>query len=66
MLVKNGWILPPISYFNRAMDYFRGNYCAVVFIFCSDDVKWVEKTFVNNITRDVVVSRDNPGPVDLY
>ena len=64
-LVKNGWILPPISYFNKAMDYFRSKYHTVVFIFCTDDVKWVEKTFVNNTTSDVVISRDNPGHVDL-
>ena len=65
MLKKRGWILPPISYFNKAMDYFRSKYHSVVFILCSDDLKWVENTFVNNMTRDVVVSRGNPGPIDL-
>ena len=44
------------------MYYIRSKYHHVVCIFCSDDVKWVGKTFANNMT---LVSRDNPCAVDL-
>ena len=64
-LVERGWILPPISYFQKAMEYFRSLYNNTVFIICTDDVRWAQENILDNVTHDVIVSRNNADHVDL-
>ena len=35
-----GYSSPPVMYFYRAMDYFREMYKDVIFVVCSDNMKW--------------------------
>ena len=63
--VKRGWTLPPISYFQKAMEYFKSLYNNTVFIICTDDVRWAQENILQNVTHDVIVSRNHAGHVDL-
>jgi galactoside 2-L-fucosyltransferase 1/2 len=60
--IKQGYGTPPVSYFRNAMKYFQKKYKNVIFIICTDDLKWAEKTFKG---RNLVFSRNNLPHVDL-
>ena len=42
-----GYQYPKVSYYRRAMDWFRTRYQNVVFIVCSDDRRWVQAHIVS-------------------
>jgi galactoside 2-L-fucosyltransferase 1/2 len=60
-----GWILPPKSYFEKAMDYFRTRYDDVYFIVCSDDKKWVKTNLISNNISQVIFSHENSYVIDF-
>ncbi|KAK2166806.1 hypothetical protein LSH36_35g08004 [Paralvinella palmiformis] len=65
ILENQGWILPPLTYFYRAMDYFRSRYDNVHFILCSDDKRWLERNLVSRYPERVIVSNEEDGYLDL-
>ncbi|CAH1792447.1 unnamed protein product [Owenia fusiformis] len=58
----DGYTVPRMSYFEKAMEYFRQNYTNVKFIICSDDIGWCEE---NMNFQDVIISKGHSPIVDL-
>jgi galactoside 2-L-fucosyltransferase 1/2 len=60
-----GLRVPNMTYFNKAMNYFRKKYKNTVFIAASDDRKWVTENFINSKNPDVFLVPENKYQVDM-
>ena len=58
----NGMRVPRMTYFLKAMEYFKRRYHMVHFVICTDDVKWCQKHFGK--LSDVTIS-DQSADIDL-
>ncbi|ELT92257.1 hypothetical protein CAPTEDRAFT_45295, partial [Capitella teleta] len=57
---KSGYTVAPLTYFHRAMMYFRKKYLRVQFLVCSDDPLWCERSMNSSdvlcvVTNDPIV-----------
>lgn len=60
--LKRGYKAASISYFLKAMDYFRQKYANVYFVVCSDEIEWA-KTHLRD--KDVYFVEGQDGLIDL-
>ena len=64
-LQLQGYVLTPITFFHKAMDYFRTKYKNVYFIICSDDKTWVTENLMANGTVNMFQSYAEDGQMDF-
>ena len=57
--------IPNLSYYKRAMQYFKQKYHNVTFVLISDDKKWCKKFIANNSRNVIVTPKDNSPELDL-
>ncbi|XP_060063901.1 galactoside alpha-(1,2)-fucosyltransferase 2-like [Ylistrum balloti] len=63
LFVKYGYKVADYAYLKKAMAYFRNKFSNVLFIVCSNDLKWVRAEF--GTTSDVFITKGNTPATDM-
>ena len=65
--IRNVGHLLPISYYKKAMDYFRGNTTKPIFYIISDDTSWCKQQFTTELDVKYIADLHNGGTItDLF
>ena len=62
---KSGYRTPDVTYFERAMAYYKNKYTGALFVAVSSKMAWVEKYLIPKRHDIVMTKKSNSAPLDM-